>query len=62
MEDLVHEIYTVGPNFRRANRFLWYFKLNNPKGGFRKKNNHYVDGGDFGCREDQINNLLRKMV
>lgn len=23
MEDLVHEIYTVGPKFREANRFLW---------------------------------------
>ncbi len=23
MEDLIHEIYTAGPNFREANRFLW---------------------------------------
>ena len=23
MEDLIHEIYTVGPKFRQANRFLW---------------------------------------
>ena len=23
MEDLVHEIYTVGPNFKAANNFLW---------------------------------------
>lgn len=22
-EDLVHEIYTAGPKFRQANRFLW---------------------------------------
>lgn len=62
MEDLVHELYTVGPNFKRANKFLWHFKLNTPGGGWRKKANHFVDGGDFGCREDMINPLLRKMI
>lgn len=61
-EDLVHEIFTVGPNFKKATSFLWYFKLNNPRGGFRKKTNHYVEGGDFGNREDQINVLVRRMV
>jgi len=61
MEDLIHEILTVGPNFKVANKFLWHFKLNTPKGGFRKKANHFVDGGDFGCRDEMINNLLRKM-
>merc|ERR1719453_750679 len=25
MEDLIHEIYTVGPHFREANNFLWPF-------------------------------------
>jgi 60S ribosomal protein uL30 len=62
IEDLVHEIYTVGPNFKQASNFLWHFKLNTPNGGWRKKTNHFVDGGDFGCREDKINALLRKMV
>ena len=27
VEDLVHEIMTVGPNFRYASNFLWPFKL-----------------------------------
>lgn len=62
VEDLVHEITTVGPNFKWASNFLWPFKLNTPTGGWRKKNNHYVNGGDFGNREDKVNNLLRKMV
>ena len=31
MEDLVHEIYSVGPHFKQANKFLWTFKLNSPK-------------------------------
>merc|ERR1712241_757455 len=62
VEDLIHEIVTVGPNFKYATNFLWPFKLNTPTGGFRKKTNHFVEGGDFGCREDFINPLLSKMV
>lgn len=62
MEDLIHEIVTVGPNFKQASNFLWPFKLNTPKGGWRRKYNHYNDGGDCGLRETQINPLLRRMV
>jgi len=62
MEDIIHEIMTAGPHFKQASNFLWYFKLNTPNGGWRKKNNHFVDGGDFGCRDDKINNLLRRMI
>jgi len=62
VEDLIHEIVTVGPNFKYATNFLWPFKLNTPTGGWRKKTNHFVEGGDFGCREDFINPLLHKMV
>merc|ERR1712025_1312925 len=62
VEDLVHEIMTVGPNFRYASNFLWPFKLNTPTGGWRKKTNHFVEGGDFGNREYKIDELLRKMI
>merc|ERR1711993_174188 len=61
-KDIIHEIMTVGPNFKYATNFLWPFKLNTPTGGWRKKTNHFVEGGDFGCREIKINNLLRNMV
>ncbi|KAH9872083.1 60S ribosomal protein L7 [Plenodomus biglobosus] len=62
MEDLIHEIYTVGPNFKQASNFLWPFKLNNPNGGFRKRKfKHFIEGGDLGNREDQINELIRQM-
>merc|ERR1712037_835537 len=44
-------------NFKYASNFLWPFKLNTPSGGWRKKVNHFVEGGDFGCREDKINEL-----
>merc|ERR1712025_527625 len=61
MEDLIHEIYTVGPNFKEANNFLWPFKLSSPNGGFTQKRRHYVEGGDAGNRETKINNLIRQM-
>lgn len=62
VEDLIHEISTVGPHFKQAANYIWPFKLNNPKGGWRKKTNHFVEGGDFGNRENKINVLLRKMI
>ncbi|XP_055594923.1 60S ribosomal protein L7 [Uranotaenia lowii] len=62
VEDLVYQIYTAGPLFRKVNNFLWPFKLNTPTGGWRKKNNHYVEGGDFGNREDKINELIQRMI
>ena len=61
VEDLIHEIFTIGPHFKEANNFLWPFKLSNPTGGLRKKRNHFVEGGDFGNREENINALIRKM-
>jgi len=62
IEDLIHEIYTVGPNFKPAANFLWPFKLSNPNGAWSvKKTRHFVEGGDAGDREDKINDLIRKM-
>ncbi|KAL8816818.1 MAG: hypothetical protein Q9191_008263 [Dirinaria sp. TL-2023a] len=62
IEDLIHEIFTVGPNFKQAANFLWPFKLSNPNGGFRpRKFKHFVEGGDLGNREEKINQLVAKM-
>jgi len=61
VEDLIHEIYTVGPHFKEANNFLWPFKLSSPLGGLVKKGKHFTEGGDFGNREEQINQLVRRM-
>jgi len=62
MEDMVHEIYTQGKNFTKVTNFLWNFKLNNPKSGWRMKTRHYVEGGDFGNREGKLNRLVAKMI
>ncbi|KAL0410264.1 UNVERIFIED_CONTAM: 60S ribosomal protein L7-4 [Sesamum latifolium] len=61
VEDLIHEVMTVGPHFKEANNFLWPFQLKAPLGGLKKKRNHYVEGGDAGNREDYINELIRRM-
>ena len=63
VEDVVHEIFTVGPRFKEAANFLWPVKLSSPKGGFRgKKLNHFNEGGACGQQGDQINRLIKKML
>merc|ERR1719282_2095041 len=63
MEDLIHEIYTVGPHFKQANNFLWPFKLSAPRGGFKCKRHGFSEmkGGDWGNREENINELVARM-
>jgi len=61
VEDLIHEIYTCGPNFKRANNFLWPFQLSSPSGGLTKIRRHFVEGGVYGNQENQINKLIRQM-
>ncbi|ELW55799.1 60S ribosomal protein L7 [Tupaia chinensis] len=61
MEDLIHEIYTVGKCFKEVNNFLWSFKLSSSQDGRKKKITHFVEGGDAGNMEDQINKLIRRM-
>ena len=61
IEDLIHEIYTVGPHFTACSNFLWPFKLSRPLGGMTKKRLHYIEGGEAGNREDKINALVRRM-
>lgn len=62
MEDLVHEIYTVGPYFKECTKFLWPFKMNCPLGGFSRIRNHFVEGGDAGNREEYVNELIKRML
>jgi len=63
MEDIIHELYTVGPHFKEVSNFLWPFKLSAPRGGFVKKRAGFAEpnGGDWGNREEEINELIRRM-
>jgi len=62
IEDLIHEIYTVGPHFKQANKFLWPFKLTSPRSGLVRKDTHFVEGGDAGNRDTLINRLVCRMI
>ena len=64
MEDIVHELYTVGPAFKQVANFLWPFKLCSPKGGFICKRHAFLEqrGGDWGNREEMINELVARML
>ena len=63
IESLIHEIATCGPDFKRANNFLWPFKLSSPLGGFELKRHSFAQGyGAYGDREDLINALVAKMM
>ncbi len=62
VEDLIHEIFTVGPKFKEAANFLWPMKLTSPKGGFSRKLQHFNEGGDAGDRGVKINGLIKTMI
>lgn len=66
IEDIIHEIFTVGEHFKQVNNFLWPFKLSNPNGHKKvswkpRKFKHYVEGGDAGDRDFDINKLVQSM-
>jgi large subunit ribosomal protein L7e len=62
VEDLINEIHTVGEHFKEANNFLWPFKLRAPRGGFAAKRHPFQRRGDWGNREDFINQLIARML
>ncbi|CAG5115018.1 unnamed protein product [Candidula unifasciata] len=62
MEDLIHEIMTLGPNFKYATNFLMPFKMSPPLCGWRRKYRHFKDGGSFGDRGTAIDALVKQMI
>ncbi|XP_078438306.1 large ribosomal subunit protein uL30y-like [Wolffia australiana] len=61
IEDIVHQIATVGPHFKEVTSFLAPFKLKRPDGFLQKKKKPFKDGGDSGDRKGQINDLIAQM-
>ncbi|GJP48080.1 hypothetical protein CLOM_g7361, partial [Closterium sp. NIES-68] len=61
IEDLIHEIATVGPHFLQVTGFLWPFRLTAPRGKF-SKGQWFNKGGEAGNRGIQINDLIRQMA
>ncbi|NP_955884.1 60S ribosomal protein L7-like 1 [Danio rerio] len=61
LEDLIHEIYSAGKNFRVVNNFLWPFRLSVPRHAARDKVGLMKDVGNPGPRAEDINTVIRKL-
>ncbi|KAM4632788.1 60S ribosomal protein L7-like 1 [Polymixia lowei] len=61
LEDLIHEIYTVGKNFRAANNFLRPFRLSVARHAARDKAGLMKDLGNPGFRGSDINSIIRQL-
>lgn len=62
MEDLVHEIITLGDNFKFVNNFIWPFKLSIPNDTLiEKKTKEFIKNIQCGDCKDYINEIISKM-
>lgn len=59
LEDLIHEIHSVGKGFRAANNFLLPFQLSVPRHAARDKVGLLKDLGDPGFRGSDVNAIIR---
>ncbi|KAK2845989.1 hypothetical protein Q7C36_010843 [Tachysurus vachellii] len=59
LEDLIHEIYSTGKNFKVVNRFLWPFCLSVPRHAARDKVGLLKEMGEPGPRAEDINRVIR---
>ncbi|KAF7694334.1 60S ribosomal protein L7-like 1 [Silurus meridionalis] len=59
LEDLIHEIYSTGKNFKAVNSFLWPFPLSVPRHSARDKVGLLKEMGEPGPRGDDINRVIR---
>ncbi|NXO04738.1 RL7L protein, partial [Rhinopomastus cyanomelas] len=61
LEDLIHEIYSTGKNFKRVSNFLCPFHLSVARYASRNKVGFLKEMGKPGCRGDAINKLIRQL-
>ncbi|XP_013102358.1 uncharacterized protein LOC106083704 [Stomoxys calcitrans] len=63
LEDIIHEIFTVGPNFADVQNFLCSFLLSGPRDGWKNKVSvSYKRGGEYGDRGNGINELISRCI
>lgn len=63
VEDILHEINTVGPNFDKVMKNIYPFILPNPKDGWiGKKGLKFDKGGIAGHRGDKINDFMKTIL
>ncbi|XP_019740588.1 60S ribosomal protein L7-like 1 [Hippocampus comes] len=61
LEDLIHELYSVGKAFREANNFLMPFKLSVARHAAKDKTGLLKDLGKTGFRGTDINAIIRQL-
>ncbi|XP_009632309.1 60S ribosomal protein L7-like 1 [Egretta garzetta] len=61
LEDLIHEIYSAGKNFKKVTNFLWPFHLSVARHASRNKVGFLKEMGKPGCRGEAINQLIRQL-
>lgn len=59
LEDLIHEIYSAGKNFKTVNSCLWPFFLSVPRHSARDRAGLLKEMGEPGPRDDNINTVIR---
>jgi large subunit ribosomal protein L7e len=62
VEDLVHEIVTVGDAFTVVNQFLWPFRLTDTKTKFERQILKLKDGKHYGDQGDKINEYIKQIL
>uniref|UniRef100_U5EXV0 Putative 60s ribosomal protein l7 n=1 Tax=Corethrella appendiculata TaxID=1370023 RepID=U5EXV0_9DIPT len=63
LEDLLHEIITVGQNFDAVIKLFGCFKLKEPVGGYKnRKGLIFKKGGESGFRGEKINNFFKRLL
>ncbi|XP_030627186.1 60S ribosomal protein L7-like 1 [Chanos chanos] len=61
LEDLIHEIYSVGKNFRVASHFLLPFRLSVARHASRDRAGLMKEIGEPGPRAEDINRIIRQL-
>jgi len=62
VDDIVHELHTVGDNFKQVNSFLWTFQLSSPKTKFQKRKLNLKDHAEYGDRGEEIDSVIAQMM
>lgn len=61
LEDVIHELYSAGENFRAVNKFLRPFHLSVARHAGINRKGYLTEVGDPGHRGVAINQLIRKL-
>ena len=62
VDDLVHELDTVGPSFGEAAGFLWPFRLADSKTEFERQTLKMKDGKDYGDKGEAVNEYIKQVL